>query len=94
MNQVLEPRFTAESMATLLSIPVGKKLLRRHLATHFESLVGPACTNVKETALASGLTPILPGEKHKVKVKSYGQYLDNSNDNLFYTFYVNIYWLN
>ena len=64
---MLEPRFTAESMATLLSIPTGKKLLRRHLATHFESLVGPACMKVKETALASGLPPILPGEKNKVK---------------------------
>lgn len=67
---ILEPRFTAESMATLLSIPVGKKLLRRHLATHFESLVGAACMKVKEAALTSGLSPILPGEKHKALKRS------------------------
>lgn len=66
---ILEPRFTAESMATLLSIPIGKKLLRRHLATHFESLVGPDCMKVKETASANGLSPILPGEKHKASRK-------------------------
>jgi hypothetical protein len=54
-------------MATILSIPSGKKLLRRHLATHFESLIGPACMKVKETAVANGQTPILPGEKHKVR---------------------------
>ena len=42
MNQVLEPRFTAESMATLLSIPVGKRLLRRHLANAFR-VIGWAC---------------------------------------------------
>ena len=65
-HQVLEPRFTAESLATLLSIPIGKKLLRRHLATHFDSLVGQACMKVKEKALADGASPLLPGEKHKV----------------------------
>lgn len=54
-------------MATILSIPTGKKLLRRHLATHFESLIGPACMKVKEKAVADGLAPILPGEKHKVE---------------------------
>ncbi|KAL9972844.1 hypothetical protein ACROYT_G019225 [Oculina patagonica] len=35
---ILEPRFTAESLAALLSIPTSKTLLRRHLATHFQSL--------------------------------------------------------
>lgn len=53
-------------MATVLSIPSGKKLLRRHLATHFESLVGSACLKVKETALANGFTALIPGEKQKV----------------------------
>lgn len=57
-------------MATILSIPTGKKLLRRHLATHFESLIGAVCMKVKETAVANGQTPILPGEKHKVRSSS------------------------
>ncbi|XP_028397692.1 liprin-beta-2-like [Dendronephthya gigantea] len=69
---ILEPKFTAESMATILSIPAGKKLLRRHLATHFESLIGPACMKLKEKASANGLAPILPGEKHKTRKLSIG----------------------
>ncbi|XP_076471469.1 liprin-beta-2-like isoform X2 [Babylonia areolata] len=38
---VLEPRFNAELLAVLLSIPAHKTLLRRHLCTHFVSLIGP-----------------------------------------------------
>ncbi|CAJ0953213.1 unnamed protein product, partial [Ranitomeya imitator] len=37
---VLEPRFNVETMAQLLNIPPNKTLLRRHLATHFNLLVG------------------------------------------------------
>ena len=35
-----EPRFTAELLASLLSIPGSKTLLRRHLTVHFRDLVG------------------------------------------------------
>ncbi|KAL5281980.1 PPFIBP2 family protein [Megaselia abdita] len=35
-----EPRFNADLLAELLSIPVSKTLLRRHLATHFKELLG------------------------------------------------------
>ncbi|XP_018793245.1 PREDICTED: liprin-beta-2 isoform X2 [Bactrocera latifrons] len=35
-----EPRFTADLLADLLSIPPSKTLLRRHLATHFKELLG------------------------------------------------------
>ncbi|KAL8618895.1 hypothetical protein ACOMHN_020314 [Nucella lapillus] len=38
---VLEPRFNADLMAVLLSIPAHKTLLRRHLSLHFVSLIGP-----------------------------------------------------
>ncbi|XP_013409086.1 liprin-beta-1 isoform X4 [Lingula anatina] len=37
---VLEPRFQTDLLATLLSIPANKTLLRRHLNTHFISLIG------------------------------------------------------
>ncbi|XP_075755285.1 liprin-beta-1 isoform X4 [Pelodiscus sinensis] len=37
---VLEPRFNVETLAQLLNIPPNKTLLRRHLATHFNLLVG------------------------------------------------------
>ena len=38
---VLENRVTAELMASLLSIPTSKSLLRRHLSLHFKDLLGP-----------------------------------------------------
>lgn len=37
---VYEPRFTSELLATLLSIPPAKTLLRRHLTTHFNQIIG------------------------------------------------------
>lgn len=37
---VYEPKFNAELLADLLSIPPSKTLLRRHLATHFKELLG------------------------------------------------------
>ena len=37
---LLEPKFTADFLATLLSIPSNKTLLRRHLNLHFKDLVG------------------------------------------------------
>ncbi|MEE6477492.1 hypothetical protein FKM82_011536 [Ascaphus truei] len=50
---VLEPRFNVETMAQLLNIPPNKTLLRRHLATHFNLLVGQASQVQKQEALAS-----------------------------------------
>lgn len=35
-----EERFTSELLATLLSIPPAKTLLRRHLTTHFNQILG------------------------------------------------------
>ena len=65
--QMLEPRFTDETLSTLLSIPTGKSLLRRHLATHFSSLIGPDCQKVKEQeASSTGFAPLMPGVKTKV----------------------------
>ncbi|KAG8438588.1 hypothetical protein GDO86_004957 [Hymenochirus boettgeri] len=50
---VLEPRFNVETMAQLLNIPPNKTLLRRHLATHFNLLVGQQAQIQKQEALAS-----------------------------------------
>ncbi|XP_072001135.1 liprin-beta-1 isoform X15 [Engystomops pustulosus] len=50
---VLEPRFNVETMAQLLNIPPNKTLLRRHLATHFNLLVGPQAQQQKQEALSS-----------------------------------------
>lgn len=76
LTQILEPRFTAESLAALLSIPSSKTLLRRHLATHFQSLVGAECHGVKEVAAADPMfQPLMPGIKHKVATEVWYSFL-------------------
>ncbi|NXC30241.1 LIPB1 protein, partial [Campylorhamphus procurvoides] len=50
---VLEPRFNVETMAQLLNIPPNKTLLRRHLATHFNLLVGQEAQQHKREAMES-----------------------------------------
>ncbi|XP_026523658.1 liprin-beta-1 isoform X2 [Notechis scutatus] len=48
---VLEPRFNVETLAQLLNIPPNKTLLRRHLATHFNLLVGSKAQQEKREAM-------------------------------------------
>ncbi|KAF7698981.1 hypothetical protein HF521_003723 [Silurus meridionalis] len=48
---VLEPRFNVETMALLLNIPPNKTLLRRHLATHFNLLVGSEAQQSKQECI-------------------------------------------
>uniref|UniRef100_A0A3Q3G6P5 PPFIA binding protein 1a n=1 Tax=Labrus bergylta TaxID=56723 RepID=A0A3Q3G6P5_9LABR len=48
---VLEPRFNVEALALLLNIPPNKTLLRRHLATHFQLLVGSEAQRLKQDCL-------------------------------------------
>ncbi|KAG7247420.1 hypothetical protein CRUP_033987, partial [Coryphaenoides rupestris] len=48
---VLEPGFNVETMALLLNIPPNKTLLRRHLATHFNLLVGLESQQQKQESL-------------------------------------------
>uniref|UniRef100_A0A8C3U369 PPFIA binding protein 1 n=1 Tax=Catharus ustulatus TaxID=91951 RepID=A0A8C3U369_CATUS len=50
---VLEPRFNVETMAQLLNIPPNKTLLRRHLATHFNLLVGQGAQQQKRETMES-----------------------------------------
>ncbi|XP_039577498.1 liprin-beta-1 isoform X17 [Passer montanus] len=50
---VLEPRFNVETMAQILNIPPNKTLLRRHLATHFNLLVGQEAQQQKREAMES-----------------------------------------
>lgn len=67
---VYEVRFTSELLASLLSIPSGKTLLRRHLNTHFKELVGRSVVQEKrELETASGYTPLTSSAKVKVIVQ-------------------------
>lgn len=68
---VLEPKFTAELLASLLSIPPGKTLLRRHLNTHFKELLGKDIIQEKREAEATmGYVPLTPSAKLKIPKKS------------------------
>ncbi|XP_038052774.1 liprin-beta-1-like isoform X2 [Patiria miniata] len=70
---VLEPRFTAETLATTLCIPNAKSLLRRHLSTHFVSLVGSEIQAQKrETEKASNYVPLSALSKVKPKKRPFG----------------------
>ena len=70
---VLEPRFGDELLATLLSIPTGKTLLRRHLSIHFKDLVGKDVVGEKRGAeqdsSSAALTPTA-----KAKPRQMGQF--------------------
>ncbi|KAK0397471.1 hypothetical protein QR680_002140 [Steinernema hermaphroditum] len=56
---VNEPTFTAESLAEVLQIPAHKTLLRRHLTTHFNNLLGPRIVSHKREVLAQPLVTFL-----------------------------------
>lgn len=66
---VHEPRFTAELLASLLAIPSHKTLLRRHLSTHFQELVGRDKILEKRQAEATpGHVPLTATAKLKVRI--------------------------
>ncbi|XP_059622776.1 liprin-beta-1 isoform X2 [Phlebotomus argentipes] len=68
---MLEPRFNAELLADLLSIPPSKTLLRRHLATHFKELLGRDVIQSKRDAEnVLGYTPLTLTAKIKTPKKS------------------------
>ncbi|KAK5643698.1 hypothetical protein RI129_007543 [Pyrocoelia pectoralis] len=68
---VLEDKFTSELLASLLNIPPGKTLLRRHLNTHFKELLGKDIIQEKrESEGTLGYIPLTPSAKLKVTKKS------------------------
>lgn len=66
---MFEPRFTAELLADLLSIPPSKTLLRRHLGTHFKELLGRDVIQQKREAENTlGFQPLTLTAKIKVHI--------------------------
>ncbi|ALC45159.1 Liprin-beta [Drosophila busckii] len=66
-----EPRFNADLLADLLSIPPSKSLLRRHLAMHFKELVGRIIIHAKRDAEdAPGYQPLTITAKLKPAKRS------------------------
>lgn len=82
---VFEPMFNAELLATLLSIPPNKTLLRRHLSTHFKQLVGSEVVKHKRECEASfGFIPLIPSIKIKPTRRSQFAIIRKKNKNELY----------
>ncbi|CAJ0577310.1 unnamed protein product, partial [Mesorhabditis spiculigera] len=69
---VYEPTFTAESLSEMLQIPPHKTLLRRHLTSHFNQLLGQKLIADKRDFLAEGIYPqLMPNIRIKVVKKGF-----------------------
>ncbi|XP_034391671.1 liprin-beta-1b isoform X2 [Cyclopterus lumpus] len=72
---VLEPRFNVETMALLLNIPPNKTLLRRHLGTHFNLLIGSEAQQLKQECLENpDYTLLTATTKVKPRKLSFGNF--------------------
>uniref|UniRef100_A0A3Q3XHR6 SAM domain-containing protein n=1 Tax=Mola mola TaxID=94237 RepID=A0A3Q3XHR6_MOLML len=72
---VLDPRFNVETMALLLNIPPNKTLLRRHLATHFNLLIGSEAQQNKQECLENpDYTLLTATTKVKPRKLSFGNF--------------------
>merc|ERR1719209_385589 len=68
---VFEARFTADLLASLLSIPTSKSLLRRHLSIHVEALCGQEAIQEKRKIESEpGSSPLTPTCRARQSKKS------------------------
>eukprot|EP00079_Xenopus_tropicalis_P024705 XP_012817641.1 PREDICTED: liprin-beta-2 isoform X11 [Xenopus tropicalis] len=74
---ILEPRFNSDTLAMLLNIPTQKTLLRRHLATNFNLLIGPEAQQEKREIMDStSFSPLSTTAKvrpKKIGLSNFGQ---------------------
>ncbi|KAE8606706.1 hypothetical protein XENTR_v10010823 [Xenopus tropicalis] len=74
---ILEPRFNSDTLAMLLNIPTQKTLLRRHLATNFNLLIGPEAQQEKREIMDStSFSPLSTTAKvrpKKISLSNFGQ---------------------
>ncbi|NWW39873.1 LIPB2 protein, partial [Panurus biarmicus] len=64
---ILEPRFNGDALAMLLNIPPQKTLLRRHLTTNFNVLIGPEAQEKREVMESAAYTPLTTTAKVRPK---------------------------
>ncbi|KAK9952226.1 hypothetical protein ABG768_018079 [Culter alburnus] len=85
---ILEPRFNSDTLAMLLNIPPQKTLLRRHLATNFNTLVGSQAQQEKQEFLeSSNYTPLTTTAKvrpRKIGFTSFGHRKKRGEDSTDY----------
>ncbi|RMB98169.1 hypothetical protein DUI87_25650 [Hirundo rustica rustica] len=68
VEEILEPRFNGDTLAMLLNIPPQKTLLRRHLTTNFNVLIGPEAQQEKREIMESAAyTPLTTTAKVRPK---------------------------
>ncbi|OXB55599.1 hypothetical protein ASZ78_013011 [Callipepla squamata] len=68
LTVILEPRFNGDTLAMLLNIPPQKTLLRRHLTTNFNVLIGPEAQQEKRDITEStAYTPLTTTAKVRPK---------------------------
>ncbi|XP_068026980.1 liprin-beta-1 isoform X9 [Melanerpes formicivorus] len=83
---VLEPRFNVETMAQLLNIPPNKTLLRRHLATHFNLLIGQEAQQQKREAMEASdyvlLTATAKVKPKKLTFSNFGSLRKKKQDDV------------
>ncbi|XP_069037961.1 liprin-beta-2b isoform X3 [Lepisosteus oculatus] len=85
---ILEPRFNSDTLAMLLNIPPQKTLLRRHLATNFNMLIGSEAQQEKREFMeSSSYTPLTTTAKVRPKKLGFSNFghlrkkkLDDSSD--------------
>lgn len=81
---VLEPTFTAESLADMLQIPVQKTLLRRHLTNQFNGLLGQQVIARKREMLAQpGVTQLTPSLRIRLARKGFSLTRKKSRSDVF-----------
>ncbi|XP_051978921.1 liprin-beta-2-like isoform X7 [Xyrauchen texanus] len=85
---ILEPRFNADTLALLLNIPPQKTLLRRHLATNFNRLVGSQAQQEKreymESSNYSPLTTTAKVRPRKMGFSTFGHRKKRADDSTDY----------
>ncbi|NWU92492.1 LIPB2 protein, partial [Upupa epops] len=73
---ILEPRFNGDTLAMLLNIPPQKTLLRRHLTSNFNVLIGPEAQHerreITESAVYSPLTTTAKVRPKKLGFSHFG----------------------
>ena len=80
---MLEPSYTAESLCDQLRMPPTKTLLRRHLASHFNALLGADVIQAKRQMLQEGAGMMVlkehlqPDMKIKVSIAT-GRFFDEA----------------
>ncbi|KAL3112824.1 hypothetical protein niasHT_019798 [Heterodera trifolii] len=81
---VCEPTFTVESLAEMLQIPPTKTLIRRHLTTQFNALLGQQIVgNKRDTVAQPTVTHLTPGLRIRLAKRGFSLGRKKSKSDIF-----------